>query len=155
MIARHAAAAHMELRERHLRLGHTGLGGAGKPGGSLGVVLCHAAALGEHAAVPILCVHHALSRAPQPEGGALVVARHADALGEADRVVERADQVALLGRAFEPFVHGRRLMREGGTVPVCSSAARSAWAPGSPASAARVNQVAASSGSRPTPAPVR
>ena len=117
MIARHAAAVHVELGQRHLRFGHAGLGGAGEPGGGLGVVLRHAAALGEHAAVPVLCAHHALGRAFQPEGGTLVVTRHTDALGEADSVVERGDQIALLRRALEPFVHGRRLMREGGDRP--------------------------------------
>src|SRR5208337_3607465 len=50
----------------------------------------------------------------QPEGGALVVTWHTDALGEADRIVERTNQIALLGCPLEPFMHGWRLMCEGG-----------------------------------------
>ena len=55
-----------------------------------------------------------ICRAFQPEGGALVVTWNTDALGEADRIVECADQVALLGRPLEPFMHGWRLMCEAG-----------------------------------------
>ena len=112
MIAHDASAVHMARAERHLRFGHTGRGGAGKPEGGLSIVLRHTATFGEHPGVPILCVHHVFGRASQPEDGALIVAWHADPLSEADRVVERADWVALIGRALKPFMHRRRLTSE-------------------------------------------
>src|ERR1700733_7325167 len=106
MVARHATAIYVVLGKGHLSFRQTGLGGASEPNGGLGVVMRHAVAVGEHAAVPILRIHHALSRTFEPERGALVVARHADTLSKADRVIERADQVALLGSALEPLVQG-------------------------------------------------
>lgn len=114
MIARHAAAGDMALGEGHLRVSHARLGGAGEPGGGLALVPGNAAALGKHAAVPVLRVHHAFRGALEPEGGARVITRHADALRQADREVERADEVALLGRTLEPVMDGRGIVREGG-----------------------------------------
>ena len=62
-----------------------------------------------------------------------------NALREADRIVVRRDQVALPGCPFEPFVHGRRLIRQNGRRPRLHKFCQiGLCAQESPASAARL-----------------
>ena len=78
-----------------------------RPSSRIGV---HAAPFDQHAAVPVLRVHHAIGGAAQPFGRLAVVALDADAFGQADAEIERRHQVAGGGGLLEPLAGADRVV---------------------------------------------
>ena len=70
----------------------------------------HAAALGQHEAIPILGVDHTPGGDAEPFGGAAVIALHPHALGQADAVIESGHQVARGGGFLEPLAGAHRVL---------------------------------------------
>ncbi len=106
-----AAAGQHHLGQHDLGLDHADVGGALDPGAALLGIGVHAAALDQHAAIPVLRVHHAVGGAAQPFGRLAVVALDADAFGQADAEIERRDQVAGRRRLLEPLARVDRVVR--------------------------------------------
>ncbi|OIQ72013.1 hypothetical protein GALL_463690 [mine drainage metagenome] len=102
VVFRAAAPGQHHVRQHHLGFDHADFGGLGDPDAAFFGVGVHAAAFDQHAAVPILCVDHAVGGAAQPFGGLSVIAFDAHTLREADAEVEGGDQVARCSGLFEP-----------------------------------------------------
>ena len=110
MVLGSAAAVQHHLRQQDLGLHHADIGGALHPAAPLLRIGVHATAFDQHAAVPVLGVHHAIGGAAQPLRRLPVVALHADPFGQADAEIERRHQVARGGRLLEPLARADRVL---------------------------------------------
>ena len=102
-VARAAAAVDHHLRERHLRLAQTRRGRARDPGARCFRIRRDAVPVGQHPAVHVLRLRHALGGAAQPVRRLLRIGLDTDALVEAEPEVERGDQIAGGGSLLEPM----------------------------------------------------